>query len=153
MAGNGHHNTSVINKLSQGKWVLETAAKPHCNTFKRLPNSSRLCMFFLPAQDHWVIVFVCFCWVNSRDFPCFSMNLPMFFHSSGSRRLMLTYDPNTRPSAGDLLTHKWLTASATAPVGRVAKAHGARGATMWALAVEICWECFYRVILFKIRLW
>ena len=37
-------------------------------------------------------------------------------------RLMLTYDPNTRPSAGDLLTHKWLTASATAPVGRVAKA-------------------------------
>lgn len=26
-----------------------------------------------------------------------------------------------RPSAGDLLTHKWLTASATAVVGRVAK--------------------------------
>eukprot|EP00435_Cladocopium_sp_Y103_P018078 s900_g4.t1 len=36
-------------------------------------------------------------------------------------KLMLTYDPNTRPSAGDLLTHKWLTASASAPVGRVAK--------------------------------
>eukprot|EP00913_Durusdinium_trenchii_P031564 g29556.t1 len=36
-------------------------------------------------------------------------------------KLMLTYDPKTRPSAGDLLTHKWLTASATAVVGRVAK--------------------------------
>ena len=34
---------------------------------------------------------------------------------------MLTYDPSIRPSAGSLLTHKWLTASASAPVGRVAK--------------------------------
>ena len=81
MAGNGHHNTSVINKLSQGKWVLETAAKPHCNTVKRLPNSSRrsLHVFFAgsrPLSYSVSMVFVGWTLVIS---PVFPWNLPMFF--------------------------------------------------------------------------
>ena len=36
-------------------------------------------------------------------------------------RLMLTFNPDKRPSAQELLTHKWLTTSASAPVGRVGK--------------------------------
>ena len=147
MAGNGHHNTSVINKLSQGKWVLETAAKPHCNTFKRLPNSSRrsLHVFFAgsrPLSYSVSMVFVGWTLVIS---PVFPWNLPMFFFTAlrSSQRLMLTYDPNTRPSAGDLLTHKWLTASATAPVGRVAKAGHGRATLVGALAVENVFTGFF----------
>eukprot|EP00913_Durusdinium_trenchii_P031677 g29663.t1 len=36
-------------------------------------------------------------------------------------KLMLTFNPDKRPSAQELLTHKWLTTSASAPVGRVGK--------------------------------
>ena len=53
-------------------------------------------------------------------------------HAIDFIKLMLTYDPKTRrgpppepqatrPTAAELLTHQWLTASASAPVGRVAK--------------------------------